>query len=60
MRTFDRFNKMMEEMFGTTDGFLGIWTPNVDVKETKYDLTFIAELRASTRRMSKSNLLETC
>lgn len=43
MRSFDRFSKMMEDVFGTEE-FRGTWTPHIDVKETPKMLTFIAEL----------------
>ncbi len=43
LQSFNRFSKMMEEMFGTEE-FRGTWTPMVDVKETPKVLTFIAEL----------------
>lgn len=43
MRTFDRFNKMMDDLLGT-DGIRGGWTPVVDVKETQKELVFEAEL----------------
>lgn len=44
-RTFERFNKMMEEFFadGETE-FRTAWLPTVDVKETDKELTFLAEL----------------
>lgn len=44
MRSFDRFSKMMEEVFGTGEEFRGVWSPTVDVKETPKELIFIAEL----------------
>jgi HSP20 family protein len=40
-RAFDRFNKMMEEVFR---GEIGVWTPLVDVKVTPKELIFVAEL----------------
>lgn len=45
LRAFDRFNNMMEEMFSSmTDEYRGIWSPIVDVKETKTEYIFTAEL----------------
>ena len=38
---FDRFNKMMEDMF---QGWSKVWSPVVDIKETDKDLTFVCEL----------------
>ena len=43
LRSFDRFNKMMEEVFGG-DELRCVWAPAVDVKETSKDLTFKVEL----------------
>lgn len=42
-RAFDRFNRMMEEVFSTDEFRMG-WSPVVDVKETPKELTFVAEL----------------
>jgi len=41
-RTFDRFNKMMDNLF-SGENFRG-WFPNVDIKETDKEITFMAEL----------------
>lgn len=50
MRSFERFNKMMEEVFGTSDGFRGMWTPSVDIKEDKNNLMFLVELPGLTEK----------
>ena len=44
IRSFERFNKMMEEMFRTGEEFRGAWMPTVDIKETPKELTFYVEL----------------
>jgi len=43
MRTFDRFNTMMEELFGDANGMTN-WMPAVDVKETDKEVLFLCEL----------------
>src|SRR5579885_2616138 len=49
VRTFDRLDQFMEEMFGGQFGFtpwthkMG-WNPAVDIKETEKEYTFVAEL----------------
>lgn len=43
LRSFDRFNQVMEDMLGGSD-LRSAWAPNVDVKETPKALTFIVEL----------------
>jgi HSP20 family protein len=42
--SFERFNRMMDDAFGTLEEFRGAWTPSVDIKETPTELTFVAEL----------------
>ncbi len=44
LRAFDRFNKMMEDMFSMGEEYRGIWTPVVDVRETNTEYIFMAEL----------------
>lgn len=39
--SFDRFNKMMEDVFS---GAPSVWTPLVDVKETLKEIVLVAEL----------------
>ena len=47
IRSFEHFNKMMEEMFG---GWTNTWTPTVDIKETDKELKFICELPGLTEK----------
>jgi len=48
-RSFERFNKMMDEFFADGQGeFRSVWLPTVDVKETDKELTFKAELPGLT------------
>lgn len=44
LRSYDRFNRMMEEVFGAEVPTWNRWTPNVDVKETEKEYLFIMEL----------------
>lgn len=46
-RSFEHFNKMMEEMLG---GWNSTWSPVVDVKETEKELTFVCELPGLTEK----------
>lgn len=46
-RSFEHFNKMMEEMFS---GWTNTWAPIVDIKETEKELTFICELPGLTEK----------
>src|SRR5689334_18567685 len=41
LHSFERFSKMMEDVFGGTNE---VWTPVVDVKETPGEIVFVAEL----------------
>ena len=43
-KSFERFNKMMEEFLGNGGDFPVGWMPTVDVKDTPKELTLIAEL----------------
>ena len=45
-RTFDRFNKLVEDMLGGATGLMPMvpWSPAVDVKRTAKELTFNVEL----------------
>ncbi|MBV6458683.1 MAG: Spore protein SP21 [Fimbriimonadaceae bacterium] len=43
MRTFDRFNTMMEDLFGDGNG-MSNWMPAVDVKETENEVHFLCDL----------------
>ena len=43
LRSFDRFSKMMDEMFNSEE-YRGVWAPVVDIRETPKELTFVAEL----------------
>lgn len=42
-RTYDSFNRMMEDFFGAPTN-KNIWSPAVDVKETDVELLFTVEL----------------
>lgn len=50
VRTFDRFNRMMEEMLGNTNGLTisQPWSPVVDIKENEKEITFLFELPGMT------------
>ncbi len=44
IRPFDRFSKLMEEMFPEPDELRTGWYPSVDVKETDKELNFFVDL----------------
>ncbi|MBI1757385.1 MAG: Hsp20/alpha crystallin family protein [Fimbriimonas ginsengisoli] len=45
MRSFERFNKMMEDVLGVGgEEFRGAWMPTVDIKETPNEIFFFCEL----------------
>lgn len=44
LRPIDRFNKMMEDLWGETPVLITPWSPAVDIKETPSELVFMIEL----------------
>ena len=50
IRSYDRFNRMMEEVFGAEVPTWNTWSPNVDVKETEKEYRFIMELPGMERK----------
>lgn len=42
--SFNRFNKMMEDFFGTSEEYKYTFVPAVDVKETDKEIVFYCEL----------------
>lgn len=48
LRSFERFNKVMEDMLGVGEEFRGAWMPTVDIKETGKEIKFFCELPGLT------------